>query len=287
MTPLIPLMPRMRLLSLACLAAALLLGGGTAWAETKTGAESAFDMASRSWSRADYTVARLKPFAEHGDKRAQTILGFVHLYGRGTKRDINRAAQWFAKAAAQNYPPAQHALARLYLGAKEAGKRERAEGVRLMRAAAEASHPLAQVELGLMHERGQFVKRDSKRAVAWFLRAAEQKFAPGQFLLALALAKGRGIKRDEKAALDWGKRAAERGYGEAQLWLGYRYLKGVGVKRSRVDGLAWLFIAEAGGDARAKQVLARYRARVFEDVWQRAKAKAAKFKPPPMPKPVF
>jgi TPR repeat protein len=278
-----------RSLLAAFLGASLLLAGGVSASaeEKKPGEESAFDMASRSWSRADYTVARLKPFAEHGDKRAQTILGFVHLYGRGTPRDINRAAQWFAKAAAQNYPPAQHALARLYLGATEAGTRERAEGVRLMRAAAEASHPLAQVELGLMYERGQFVKRDSKRAVAWFLRAAEQKFAPGQFLLALALAKGRGIKRDEKAAFDWGKRAAERGYGEAQLWLGYRYLKGVGVKRSRVDGLAWLFIAEAGGDIRAKEVLARYRARVFEDVWQRAKAKAAQFKPPPQPKPVF
>jgi len=284
MTPRIPLV---RLLSSVFVAAAL-LGGAPAWSEEKAASEqSAFDMASRSWSRADYTVARLKPFAEHGDKRAQTILGFVHLYGRGTPRNINRAAQWFAKAAAQKYPPAQHALARLYLGAKEAGKRERAEGVRLMRAAAEASHPLAQVELGLMHERGQFVKRDSKRAVAWFQRAAERQFAPGQFLLALALAKGHGIKRDEKAAFDWGQRAAQRGYGEAQLWLGYRYLKGVGVKRSRVDGLAWLFIAAEGGDIRAKQVLARYRARVFEDVWQRAKAKAAKFKPPPKPKPVF
>lgn len=284
MTPPIALL---RFLSSACLVAALMLCGGTAWAEIKDGEQSAFDMASRSWSRADFTVAHLKPFADHGDKRAQTILGFVHLYGRGTPRNINRAAHWFAKAAAQNYPPAQHALARLYLGATEAGKRERAEGVRLMREAAEARHPLAQVELGLMLERGQFVKRDSKRAVAWFQRAAEQKFAPGQFLLALALAKGRGIAKDEKAANDWGQRAAERGYGEAQLWLGYRYLKGVGVKRSRVDGLAWLFIAAEGGDIRAKQVLARYRARVFEDVWQRAKEKAKAFKPPPKPKPVF
>jgi len=247
----------------------------------------AFDWASRSWSRADYTVARLTPFAERGSPRAQTILGYVHLYGHGTARDVGRAVQWFAKAAGQKYPPAQHALARLFLGATEAGARERAEGVKLMRAAARASHPLAQVELGLMHERGQYVKRDSKRAVAWFQRAAEQAFAPGQFLLALALAKGRGIKKNQAAAHDWGRRAAERGYGEAQLWLGYRYLKGDGVKRDRVEGLAWLFIAEAGGDIRAKQALARYRARVFEEVWNRAKAKAARFKPPPKPKSPF
>jgi TPR repeat protein len=279
---------RGRLPIIAAVVLLLLAGGRAGWAKEKpVSEESAFDMASRSWTRDDYTVARLTPFAERGDKRAQTILGFVYLYGRGTPRDINRAASWFAKAAEQNYPPAQHALARLYLGATDAGKKERAEGVRLMRAAAEAKHPLAQVELGLMHERGQFVKRDSKRAVAWFQRAAAQKFAPGEFLLALALAKGRGIAKDEKAANDWGKRAAEGGYGEAQLWMGYRYLKGVGVKKSRVDGLAWLFIAAEGGDIRAKQELARYRARVFEDVWQAAKAKAAKFKPPPQPKPVF
>ena len=277
---------RMTALLLA-LALALASTGGVLAEGKKEAAKNAFDAATRSWSRADYTVARLKPFAEKGYARAQTLLGFVHLYGHGTPRSVARAAEWFAKAAAQDYPPAQHALARLYLGAKEAGRRERDEGVRLMGAAARANHPLAQVELGLMHERGQFVKRDSKRAVAWFQRAAEQEFAPGQFLLALALAKGRGTRKDDKAAHDWGKRAAERGYGEAQLWLGYRYFKGVGVKRSRVDGLAWLFIAAAGGEARAKKMLARYRARVFEDVWQRAKAKAAEFKPPPKPKPAF
>ncbi|HUT50392.1 MAG TPA: tetratricopeptide repeat protein [Alphaproteobacteria bacterium] len=272
---------------LLALSMMLASAGGALAAAKKEPGKNAFDWASRSWSRADYTVARLKPFAEKGYARAQTILGFVHLYGHGTPRSVARAAEWFAKAAAQDYPPAQHALARLYLGAKEAGRRERDEGVRLMLAAARANHPLAQVELGLMHERGQYVKRDSQRSVAWFQRAAEQDFAPGQFLLALALAKGHGTKKDDKAAHDWGKRAAESGYSEAQLWLGYRYLKGVGVKRSRVEGLAWLFIAAAGGEARAKQVLARYRARVFEDVWERAKAKAAAFKPPAKPKPIF
>jgi len=281
-----PFLARMPVLLLA-LGVTLAGAGGALAQDKKEAAKNAFDHATRSWSRTDYTVARLKPFAEKGYARAQAILGFIHLYGHGTPRHIGRAADWFAKAAAQDYPPAQHALARLYLGAKEAGRRERNEGVRLMQAAARANHPLAQVELGLMYERGQYVKRDSKRAVAWFQRAAEQDFAPGQFLLALALAKGRGAKKDEQAAHGWGKRAAESGYGEAQLWLGYRYLKGVGVKRSRVDGLAWLFIAAAGGEARAKQVLARYRARVFEDVWERAKAKAAQFKPPAKPKSVF
>lgn len=270
--------------------ALLLIAGVTAAEEKKAPVPDAFDWASKGWSRADYTVANLKPYAVQGYARAQTILGFVHLYGNGTKKDPVRAAHWFAKAAAQNYAPAQHALARLYLAAAKADAKAGAKqkkGVALMRAAARGNHPIAQVEFGLMFERGQFVKRDSARAVLWFERAARQSFAPGQFLYALALAKGRGVARNQAAAHRWGLQAAKGGYGEAQYWLGYRFLKGDGVKESPVDGLTWLFIAAHGGDVRARRVLARYRARVFEDVWKRAKAKAAAFKPPKGPKPVF
>lgn len=56
--------------------------------------------------------------AADGDRRAQEVAGLMlfcgeTLYGEAVQRDKVRAAQWFAKAAAQGSPMAKHMLRRL------------------------------------------------------------------------------------------------------------------------------------------------------------------------------
>jgi TPR repeat protein len=45
--------------------------------------------------------------AERGNPAAQWLLGTMYLLGQGTDENPATARQWFARAAAENYPPAQ------------------------------------------------------------------------------------------------------------------------------------------------------------------------------------
>ena len=70
-------------------------------------------------------------------------------------KDYNEAAKWFKKAAQRGYAKAQ-------------------------------------INLGIMHAKGEGVTQDYKKAVKWFKKAAEQELAPAQYNLAGMYDKGEG-----------------------------------------------------------------------------------------------
>src|SRR5690606_33030188 len=171
---------------------ALFLAALPAAAQDGAPGDTELARASRNWTGSGCTVERLAPYAEKGSVRAQTMLGYLYQRGTGVATNPERGAYWFSRAALANYPPAEYALARLYLD--QYGERpERAEALPLMRRAAEGGYPLAQVDLGLMYAEGQETPRDPATAVEWFRKAAEQDFASGEYALALALIEGRGV----------------------------------------------------------------------------------------------
>lgn len=268
------------------IAFAILCGAPLCDAPARAAESVPFEQAVKSWKAEDYTPDRLLPYAQGGNPRAQTILGFVHQRGHRGPYDIERAAYWFAKAADQGYAPAQHALAKLYLEQPrlKAGK-DAALG--LLRKAAEQGFAVAQVDLGLLYDHGRYVDRDRKAAAGWFRRAAEQDFPPGAFLYALSLDQGRGVPVDVNAANALGMRAARRGYAEAQLWVGYRLWKGEGMARDRVTGLSWIIVAARSGHKRARRALGSLGKIASKEMMEAAVRKAEDYKLPPPPKPAF
>ena len=114
-----------------------------------------------------------RPLAESGDARARTLLGLMHLNGRGVPKDLPEAARWFALAAEQG--DAQ-----------------------------------AQFHLGNMHSEGQGVPQDYGEAVKWYRRAADQGDAQAQYNLGLWYATGEGGAYDTVRAHMWFNLAAAR-----------------------------------------------------------------------------
>ena len=55
-----------------------------------------------------------KAFAEKGDAKAQTSLGFMYQYGEGVLKDDKEAVKWFRKAAEQGNADAQHNMGLFY-----------------------------------------------------------------------------------------------------------------------------------------------------------------------------
>src|SRR4030095_13411150 len=62
-----------------------------------------FDEGVNAYTAKNYklALARLTPFPESGDARAQSYLGSMYEYGRGVERDYREALRWLVMAAEQ------------------------------------------------------------------------------------------------------------------------------------------------------------------------------------------
>jgi TPR repeat protein len=74
------------------------------------------DAGSAAYRKGDYASAlpHVRPLADQGDARAQSILGLMYLNGRGVPKDDVAAATWFRRATDQGHAPAQFNLGVMY-----------------------------------------------------------------------------------------------------------------------------------------------------------------------------
>lgn len=187
----------------------------------------------------------LREAAEAGDARAMFEIGSRYANGRGVKADMQKAAEWYEKAAALGFAPAQYRTGNLY-------------------------------------EKGIGVTRDVKKAQDWYRQAAAQGNAGAMHNLAVLLAMGADGVPDNDAAAHWFLQAAELGITDSQFNLGILAAKGVGVPQDLEESYKWFALVAKTGDsdaaakrdeiAKALQPQQIERARAAADFW---KAKAA------------
>ena len=114
---------------------------------------------------------------------------------------------------------------------------------RLWRAAAEQGVAIAEHNVGVMFQKGEFVTRDYAEAYRWHRRAAGRGHAPAQHRRGVLFQEGWGVARDPVEAAAWFVRAAEQGYARAQNNLGVVYEAGQGVPRDLMRAHFWLTLA--------------------------------------------
>jgi TPR repeat protein len=78
-----------------------------------------------AYQKADYVGAakEWQPLADAGDPVAQYNLGLLYLDGHGVPQSSSEAANWFRRAAEQDYTQAQHNLGAMY-GSGQGVKRD-------------------------------------------------------------------------------------------------------------------------------------------------------------------
>ena len=111
--------------------------------------------------------------AEQGNAKAQALLGYMFMAGKGVRQDAAEAAKWFRTAAAQGNPEAEDWLGYLY----ETGMgvpQNYPEAVRLYRLAADQGDADAQKNLGRMYAKGKGVAKNQHEAIKWLRKAATQ-----------------------------------------------------------------------------------------------------------------
>jgi TPR repeat protein len=110
--------------------------------------------------------------AEQGDARAQQALAWMYYEGQGRKKDFEKAAYWYDKAAEQGNVTAQINAGLYYHG--NGKEHDLSKAFELWQQAAQQGVVEAQRNLGLMYGKGQGVKRNDVQAYVWLNAAAEQ-----------------------------------------------------------------------------------------------------------------
>ena len=139
-----------------------------------TGSPRNADAGYAAYEKGNYEAALklLRPLAENGDDRAQSMLGLLYYRGRGgVQQNDAEALKWFLLAADRG-----NALAEFNLGVMHAEGRgvpqDNGEAARWYRLAADRGSPQAQYNLGLWYANGDGGSADNVRAHMWFNLAA-------------------------------------------------------------------------------------------------------------------
>jgi len=165
------------------------------------------------------------------------------------------------------------------LALQRLGSGHTAEGVTLLRRAADRGFPMAQYRLAKLYERGEGVPADLTIARQWTERAAAAGNRRAMHDLGVYFARGEGAPLDEAAAFRWFRQAAELGVADSQYNLGVLYQQGRGVNASASEALFWFLVAARQGDQDAGARATAVEAQLSQMQVEQARARAQAFRP--------
>jgi len=148
-------------------------------------------------------LAAARVRATAGEVVAQFSLGALIYYGED---DTAQALDWFRKAAAQHYAPAEF-------------------------------------QMGQLYDFGFGVAQDDGEALSWYRKAAEHGSAAGQRAVGDFYRKGRVVAADAAEAARWYRRGADGDDVRAQYEVGQMYFTGTGVTRDYASAYIWFSLA--------------------------------------------
>lgn len=236
-------------------------------------------------------VLLAKTAADADSAFAQDVMGSAYARGIVVKREPKVAFHYAALAFAQGMLNSGHNCAIAYLTGQGVERNE-AEGVRLLRYAAEHGHPVSRFNLGtLVFNGANGVRRDTGEAlrllklaapdepsacfylgqiyrgglggvsknpveaVRWYEQGARARHLGCVEMLACAHWCGDGVPRDFTKSLQLFREAANLGSKDAQFTLGTIHWKGEGGSPDKVEALArWMVAAKLGHGEAARAV---------------------------------
>jgi TPR repeat protein len=224
----------MRLIRVAVCAMALL--GGAQLVQ----AQEASDTGEDAFNNGDYAAAleAWQSTAAQGDPDAMTKVGQLYELGLGVKRDFDKAAEWYTKAAQLGFVVAQYNLANLYYDGRGVS-RDKKQAARWYTAAAQGGHAKAQFYLAQMYMDGDGIDENKETGLSWFQKAAALGLPDAQHELGRRLIFGDDVAADPTKGTDLVLKAAEQRYAKAQILIADCYWKGRGVAKNEIEAYVW------------------------------------------------
>lgn len=230
--------------------------------------------------------------AEKGEADAYVMLGQMCEAGKGMKKDMVKAVEYYEKGTKRDSIPAINKLAGIYLNGAEGVQKDVAKTKETLalgverekdgtttlinlamvlesvdkkpaeafvhyKKAAEKGNVDAMFKVGSMYAEGTGVeKKDQKQAFTWYKSAAEKGSAAAMFGLATAYEKGEGIEASAKDSKEWLIKSAVNGWPVAMRQLGVNYRDGKGFIKDMLASVTWLQKAVANSDGESAMILA-------------------------------
>ncbi|XP_010980452.2 death ligand signal enhancer [Camelus dromedarius] len=153
--------------------------------------------------------------ADRGYSKAQYNVGLCHEHGRGTPRDLDKAALYYQLAAGQGHSLAQYRYARCLLqDPASSWDPERQRAVSMLKQAADSGLREAQAFLGVLFTKEPYL--DEQRAVKYLWLAANNGDSQSRYHLGICYEKGLGVQRNLGEAMRCYQQSAALGNVPAQ-----------------------------------------------------------------------
>ena len=200
----------------------------------------------------------LERAAKAGHASAAVDYAFVLGNGRGVPKDGARAVTVLEEAIARSNTEAVVTLAKAFNFGWWDVEKNGPRAATLARQAVQAGDPAAKALLGLMLVEGTAVPKDEAQGVLLLRQAAEEGDLGGMVETARLYLRGdAGVAKDMAAGLEWYRKAADRGSRAAQYGIALAYINGWGVPVDLDAGARWADAAARQGDGWAQFTLAR------------------------------
>lgn len=155
------------------------------------------------------------------------------------------------------------------------------EQVARLTAQAESGDPQAQLQLGLLHEKGHGMPQDLRRAETLYRRAISKGNTNAMNQLAVLIDSGRVGTTDRGEAARLFRKAAEKGHGLAAYNLGLMLREGRGTSKDWPQAAYWLTCADVLGEPLAMKDLPPLLRQLSPDQRKKFNARLVKSPLPP------
>ncbi|KAJ5070287.1 sel-1-like protein [Anaeramoeba ignava] len=209
------------------------------------------------------TIHYFNSLAEEGNAEAQNVMGKIYEIGtKTTPQNIDKAMEYYQKAADQEYVPALRNLAIQNLF-PDNSKPQNISGLYLLLEAAYRNDTIAMNIISQMYREGLFVERNVMTALSWAQKSAERGDKDGQYISGMILLKEPELGHDYATAMLYFLAAASQKHPFSMYQIGKMYLNGLGVERKSCQQAVFWFKKVAESVVLQKKIIP-----VEEDVLQ-------------------
>ena len=188
--------------------------------------------------------------AAQGFAPAECIIGYYYKNGMGVENTA-KAFEWWSKAAAQGFAKAEYNVGTCYENGTGVEKNITKAFEWWSKAAAQG-FAQAEYNVGVCYENGMGVEKNTAKAFEWYSKAAVQGFALAEYNVGVCYEYGTGVEKNTVEAFEWYSKAAAQGFAQAECAIGYYYENGMGVEKNIAKAFEWYSKAAAQGFAQAE-----------------------------------
>lgn len=186
--------------------------------------------------------------AAQGYAPAEFSMGYSYEHGMGVPKDRIQASIWYGKAADHGSVSSMYRLGRLLSDNQSDPPDDISRANRLLLAAADAGLPDAQNSIGIHYQYGIGFTQSYALATEWYRKAADQGHSWAQANLGMLAEEGLGGPKDHAAAVRWYEQAIAQDHPRAKWKLAYLLAEGSGVSQDPARAKSLFEQAAAAGE---------------------------------------